>query len=95
MKRTKERPIGALLEEFFSRPYIASKLAEGRLPQTWRQVVGDRVADISRLKFENRVLTAHISSGVVRSELFYRREYLLEEINRISGMRLVNVLLIK
>ena len=96
MRRTKTMLVGDGLKEFFSRPYVAAKVAEGRLPDTWREIVGDRVADLTTsLKLENHVLTAHISSSVVRSELFYRRESLMQEINRISGVRLVNVVIIR
>ncbi len=96
MRRTKTMLIGDVLEEFFSRPYVAAKVAEGRLPDTWREVVGERVANLTtELKLENHVLTARISSSVVRSELFYRRETLMQEINRVSGVRLVNVVIIK
>ena len=96
MRRTKTMVVGDVLKEFFSRPYVAAKVAEGRLPDTWREIVGDRVADLTTsLKLENHVLTAHISSSVVRSELFYRRESLMQEINRISGVRLVNVVIIR
>ena len=96
MRRTKTMLVGDVLKEFFSRPYVAAKVAEGRLPDTWREIVGDRVADLTTsLKLENHVLTAHICSSVVRSELFYRRESLMQEINRLSGVKLVNVVLIK
>ena len=96
MRRTKTMLVGDVLKEFFSRPYVAAKVAEGRLPDTWREIVGDRVADLTTsLKLENHVLTAHISSSVVRSELFYCRESLMQEINRISGVRLVNVVIIR
>ena len=96
MRRTKTMVVVDVLKEFFSRPYVAAKVAEGRLPDTWREIVGDRVADLTTsLKLGNHVLTAHISSSVVRSELFYRRESLMQEINRISGVRLVNVVIIR
>lgn len=88
--------MGDLLEEFFSRPYVAAKVAEGKLPDTWRTIVGDRVADMTtRLSLENHVLYVHVTSSVVRSELFYRRDALVAEINRLSGVRLVNVVIIK
>ncbi len=96
MRRTETLPIGDVLNEFFSRPYVAAKVAEGRLPDTWREVVGERVASLtSSLRLENHVLYAHITSSVVRAELFNRREALAAEINRISGVRLVNVVIIK
>ena len=88
--------VGDVLKEFFAQPHIAAKVAEGRLPDTWREVVGDRAADVTmQLRLENRVLYAHISSSVIRSELFMRRTTLVEEINRVSGVRLVNVVIIK
>lgn len=96
MRRTKTVLFGDVLQEFFSQPYVAAKIAEGKLPETWREVVGDRVANCTtELKLENHILYAHISSGVLRSELFYRREAIVAEINRLSGVRFVNVLIIK
>lgn len=96
MRRTKTILMGDLLEEFFSRPYVAAKVAEGKLPDMWRTIVGDRVADMTtRLSLENHVLYVHVTSSVVRSELFYRRDALAAEINRLSGVRLVNVVIIK
>ena len=96
MRRTKTMLVGDVLKEFFAQPHIAAKVAEGRLPDTWREVVGDRAADVTmQLRLENRVLYAHISSSVIRSELFMRRTTLVEEINRVSGVSLVNVVIIK
>ena len=83
MRRTKTMLMGDLLEEFFKRPYVAAKVAEGKLPDTWREIVGDRAAEITtELKIENHILYARIQSSVLRSELFYQREALKEEINR-------------
>ena len=83
MRRTKTMLMGDLLEEFFKRPYVAAKVAEGKLPDTWREIVGDRAAEITtELRLENRILYVRIQSSVLRSELFYQREALREEINR-------------
>ena len=91
MRRTKTMLMGDLLEEFFKRPYIAEKVAEGKLPDTWREIVGDRAADVTtELRLEKHILYVRIQSSVLRSELFYQREALKEEINRRSGVRLVN-----
>ena len=94
MRRTKTMLMGDLLEEFFKRPYIAAKVAEGKLPDTWREIVGDRAADVTtELRLEKHNL--YIQSSVLRSELFYQREALKEEINRRSGVRLVNAVIIR
>ncbi len=65
MRRTKAMLMGDLLEEFFARPYVAAKVAEGRLPDTWREVVGDAVANLTTdLRLENRILYVRLQSSV-------------------------------
>lgn len=96
MRRTKTLLMGDLLKEFFTRPYVAAKVAEGKLPDTWREIVGERAAaETVELKLENRVLYARIRSSILRSELFYQREALRREINERSGVALVNVVIIR
>lgn len=96
MKRTNTQHIGEVLREFFSRPYIAAKVAEGRLPDVWREALGERVASVTtELCLENHVLYARLSSSVIRQEIFYRREDIAAELNRRLGLRLVNVLIVK
>lgn len=96
MRRTKTQLMGDLLEEFFRRPYIAAKIAEGKLPETWRAIVGNRAADeTTELRLENHILHVRIRSSVLRQELFYQRIALQEEINARSGVRLVNAIIIR
>ena len=88
--------MGDLLEEFFARPYVAAKVAEGRLPDTWREVVGDAVANLTTdLRLENRILYVRLLSSVVGQELFYQREALRDRINEVSKVRLVNAVIVK
>ena len=97
MRRTKTMLVGDLLEEFFKRPYVAAKVAEGKLPDTWRAVVGERAAaETTELRLDSRhILHVRIRSSILRSELFYQREALKEEINRRSGVQLVNAVIIR
>ena len=96
MRRTKTLLLGELLDEFFRRPYVAAKVAEGKLPDTWRAVVGDRAADeTTELRLERRILHVRIRSSVLRAELFYQREALRDEINRRAGLPLVRAVLIR
>lgn len=88
--------MGDLLEEFFKRPYVAAKVAEGKLPDTWRDIVGEEAArQTVELRLENRVLYVRLRSSVLRSELLYQREVLRDEINRRSGVRLVSSVVVR
>lgn len=96
MRRTKTLLMGDLLDEFFKRPYVAAKIAEGKLPDTWRAVVGDRAADLTtELRLERHILHIRIQSSVLRSELFYQRDALRDAINRHSGIQLVRSVVIR
>ncbi|MBQ5902755.1 MAG: DUF721 domain-containing protein [Alistipes sp.] len=96
MRRTKTQLMGDLLEEFFQRPYIAAKVAEGKLPETWRAVVGDRIAnETTELRLENHILHVRLRSSILRQELFYQRDALRDALNEKSGVRLVNAVIIR
>ena len=96
MKRTRTQSIGEILEDFFKRPYVAAKVAEGRLPDFWREIVGEYVAGYTReLRLENHVLYITVSSSVVRNELFYRRDELRKLLNDRAGINLINALVIR
>ena len=89
-------PDGELLDEFFQRPYVAAKVAEGRLRDTWREIVGPAAdAETTELRLENHILHVRIRSSILRNELFYQREALGAEINRRSKIRLVNAVIIR
>ena len=96
MKRTKTQTIGEILNDFFKRPYVAAKVAEGRLEEYWREIVGDYVAEQTRsLKLDNHVLHVMVSSGVVRNELFFRRDELLKLLNERAGIKLINAIIVR
>lgn len=96
MKRTQTRRIGDILEEFFKRPYVARKIAEGKLPEFWREVVGEYVASVTNeVRLERGILYVSVSSSVVRNDLFYRRDQLAELLNSRAGVQLVNVVIIR
>lgn len=95
MRRTKTLLVGELLDEFFARPYVAAKVAEGKLPETWRAVVGDRAADATaELRLEKQILHVRMRSSILRSELFYQRDALKRELNERSGVRLIRAVII-
>ena len=96
MRRTQTRLIGDILEEFFKRPYVARKIAEGKLPEFWREIVGEHVANLTNdVRLERGILHVSVSSSVVRNDLFYRRDQLAQLINERAGIQLVNAVIIR
>ena len=96
MRRKQSRKNGEFLEEFFKRPYVARKIAEGKLPEFWREIVGEHVANLTNdVRLERGILHVSVSSSVVRNDLFFRRDQLAQLINQRAGMQLVNAVIIR
>lgn len=96
MKRTEPKIIGDILREFFERPFVARKLAEGRLPELWVEVVGSHIASLTHtFELKNGILHVGISSSVARQEIFFRRDELMTILNNRSGHRIINAIIVK
>lgn len=96
MRRTKTQPIGVVLDEFFKRPFVARKLAEGHIPDFWREVVGEHIAKLTTdITLVNNILYVRMASGVVRQEIFYKRDTIMQRLNERAGMQLVNAIIVR
>ncbi len=96
MKRTEPKSVGSLFKELFNSPHIAAKIAEGCLPDTWREVVGDRIADqTSQIRLVRGTLYVHVQSSIVRTELMMRREELCGALNAKSRVPIVRSVIVK
>ncbi len=96
MKRTNAVKIGDVLSEFFERPYVARRVAEGKIPDLWREVVGDEVADSTlELRYDNGILHVKVESSLLRHELFYQREALKERINTLAKVKVIGSIIIR
>ena len=96
MKRTEPKILGDILREFFERPFVARKLAVGRLPELWAEVVGTHIASLTHtFELKNGILYVGISSSVARQEIFFRRDELMTILNERSGHKIINAIIVK
>lgn len=96
MRRTKTMLMGDLLEEFFKRPYIAAKVAEGKLPDTWREIVGDRAAEVTtELRLENHILHVRTSRAYCDRNFSTSAKRSGRRSTAVRGSRLVNAVIIR
>ena len=96
MRRTEPTLVGDILREFFERPFVARKLAEGRLPDLWEEIGGAHIASLTHtFELKQGILYVGISSSVARQEIFFRRDELMTLLNTRSGHRIVNAIIVK
>lgn len=89
--------IGELWGDFLKgAPTIAAKIAEAKIPEAWREVVGPAVASYTMSMNMNRgVLYVSVSSSVIRTEILMRRESLRQALNNKVGIEVVKSIIVK
>lgn len=96
MRRCNPVRIGDLWRGFKDEhPYIAQLIAEGSVPDVWRRVAGDAIADASKVTFARGVLFVKVGPSVLRHEIFMNRENFRYEINSILGGEIVKSIIVK
>jgi hypothetical protein len=78
-----EYVISDLLKEIFSRYELGDRLTEMDIIRTYRVIVGDLISKLTKeAKVKNKTLYLKISSAALKNELFYKKEDLVNRINR-------------
>ena len=92
MKRINSQPIGTVLDNFFEQnPKLADKLAEVRLIDSWKTILGPSVSRFTENLFiKKRTLYVRLTSSVLKSELMMCREQLITKLNKEAGREVID-----
>jgi len=92
MKRVNTQGIGTVLDNFFEQnPNLADKLAEVRLIDAWKTVLGTAVSRYTgNLYIKKRTLYVRLTSSVLKSELMMCREPLIIKLNKEAGREVID-----
>jgi len=79
------------IEEFFRKAGYEREFFQGKLINDWSNIVGKLIADNSKIvKFEGTILTIKTNSSVWKNELYYRKNEIIDMINKKYKMKLVS-----
>jgi len=94
MKRINTQTIGAALDDFFEQnPELADKMAEARLINSWKPVMGTSISRYTdNLFIKKRTLYVRITSSVLKSELMLYREQLIKKLNDEAGREVIDAI---
>lgn len=97
MRRTYPVRVGEVWDDFLaSAPTIAMKIAQAKVQDHWAAVAGPMAARFtSSISVKNGVMQVHVTSAVLRNELFMRRMALRDALNAAVGAEVVKTLIIK
>lgn len=96
MRRCLPTRLGDLWDGFKEEhPYISRLVAEGSVPEAWRKVAGDQIADASQVTFAKGVVYVKVGPSVLRHEIFMNRENFRYEMNAHLGHEVVRSIIVK
>jgi len=92
MKRVNTQTIATVLDSFWDEnPKLADKLAEVRLIDAWKTVLGAAVSRYTdNLYIKKRTLYVRLTSSVLKSELMMCREPLIDKLNKEAGREIID-----
>jgi predicted nucleic acid-binding Zn ribbon protein len=88
--RTNDRPLKDVVLEILNKYRLQDHLEETRLVSEWEKVVGKLIAShTSGLYVKDGILFVKVDSAALRQELQYRKEKLMDLLNKNAGKALV------
>ena len=90
MKRSNTQSIAEAIRAYLKESKLEKPLKERELIQSWETLLGKSVARAtSKIYFREGKLYVHLSSSVVKNELFMLRDEILKKLNESAGEELV------
>lgn len=96
MKRENTQLIKDILQEFIKEEHLEDGLQRVRIFRTWDIVVGEAGARATTNKFfRDGILYCTINSSIVRTQLYYRKEDIALQMNKMLNDSLVSKIILK
>lgn len=90
MKRKDAMPLSAILDEILQQNNLDIGLDAARARQAWKEAMGEAVDKCTTsIQFSKGVLYIHLSSSVLRNELFMNRRQLIDRLNSHIGRKII------
>ena len=78
--------IKAILGEFISKNALSDGIDTARIQENWSSIMGENISAYTKeVSFQQDVLIVKLSSSILRQELSYGKEKIVEMINKSLG----------
>jgi predicted nucleic acid-binding Zn ribbon protein len=90
MERSNIQSLAEAIRAFLKESKLEKPLKERRLVQSWESLLGKSVARATeRIYLKEGRLVVHLSSSVVRNELYMLQDEIIRKLNEAAGEELV------
>jgi predicted nucleic acid-binding Zn ribbon protein len=96
LEKSNTQKIGEVIRAYLKESGLEKPLKERELVQSWESLLGRSVARAtSRIYLKEGKLIVHLTSSVVRNELFMLQEEIRRKLNEAAGEEMVREILLR
>ena len=96
MRRNSVNSLESILKKILNKPKLKKKLEEREVLNQIEEILGDNLKSyISKKYIKSGILYIQVSSSVLRNELAYQKEGIIDSINKNIGKKIVKDILLK
>lgn len=91
MPGVREKHLGEIIREVLKQHGLEEKVTETRISQSWEKVMGKPIAAYTnKISLKKRCLIVYLSSSVLRNELTFAKQKIMQMINEELKQQIVN-----
>ncbi len=88
--------LGDAINQLFKQEKLDVKISQFSVKSSWIEIVGELIAkNTNEVSFNNKTVFVSLNSAALKHELSFRKEEILNNINKFCGYKLVDTLVIK
>lgn len=88
--------LGDAINQIFKQEKLDIKISQFSVKNGWKEIVGDMIANsTTEIFFNEKVIFITLNSAALKHELTFRREELINNINKFCGYKLVDTIVIR
>lgn len=96
MRRSEIHSLGSAIKSFLKESKFDRKLAEVDVVSSWESIIGKPIARATtNIYIQKETLYIHLSSSIVRNELFMMRNDIIRAVNEHAGRVVVKAIVLK
>ena len=88
--------LGDAINQIFKQENLDVKMSQFTIKKNWKDIAGDAISvNTTEIYFNNKIIFVTLKSAALKHELSFRKEQLLNNINKYCGYTLVDQIIIK
>lgn len=88
--------LGDAIDQLFKQEKLDLKISRFTVKNSWKDIVGELVANnTSDISFHEKVMFVTLKNAALKHELSFRKQEILDNINKFCGYRLIDELVIR